>query len=86
MDGNEKLKEWGFWIHGCIDGDSRFMVYAEVRSNKTAKTVLNAFAEAVVRVALPTRVRGDYGTENNGVEVLMDLLWGEEHGGFIRGK
>ncbi|KAJ7669798.1 hypothetical protein B0H17DRAFT_853500, partial [Mycena rosella] len=19
-DGNEKLRSWGFWVHGCIDG------------------------------------------------------------------
>ncbi|KAJ6550743.1 hypothetical protein B0H10DRAFT_1648708, partial [Mycena sp. CBHHK59/15] len=20
QDGNEKLRPWGFWVHGCIDG------------------------------------------------------------------
>lgn len=44
------------------------------------------FADTVMRVAAPNRVRGDYGTENNGVEAFMNLLWGVEHKGFIRGK
>ncbi|PBK91229.1 hypothetical protein ARMGADRAFT_883414, partial [Armillaria gallica] len=20
QDGNEKLRHWGFWVHGCVDG------------------------------------------------------------------
>ncbi|KAF8903229.1 hypothetical protein CPB85DRAFT_1226628 [Mucidula mucida] len=26
-DGNEKLRPWGFYVHGCIDGHSRLLIY-----------------------------------------------------------
>lgn len=87
MDGNEKLHRWGFYVHGCVDGHTRYIVYLECRSNKSASTVAKIFVDGVRRMRCPpSRVRGDYGTENNGVEKIMIDFWGEEHKAFIRGR
>ncbi|KAJ3757240.1 hypothetical protein EV360DRAFT_71318, partial [Lentinula raphanica] len=59
QDGNEKLRPWGFWVHGC---------------------------NAVGTFGWPSRVRGDFGKENNGIEVVMVRHWGEEHRAYIRGS
>lgn len=87
MDGNEKLRDYGFWIHGAIDGHSRYIIYLECRSNKTAKTVGKIFKDSCKRMGHhPSRVRGDYGTENNEVESYMIKLRGKLHNAFIRGR
>jgi hypothetical protein len=86
QDGNEKLKHWGFWVHGCIDGHSRLIIYLECTSNKEARTVTFFFLRAVAVFGWPSRVRGDYGTENNGIEVQMIAHWGEAHRAYLRGR
>lgn len=86
MDGNEKLVPWGFYVHGCIDGHSRKAIYLECRSNKSAITVKRCFEPAVSKYGWPSRVRGDWGKENNRVEDLMVEHWGEAHHAFLRGR
>lgn len=34
----------------------------------------------------PSRVRSDYGAENNDVEKIMKAYWGEAHNAFLRGR
>ena len=34
----------------------------------------------------PSRGRGDYGRENNGVERRMIAHWGEAHRAYLRGR
>jgi hypothetical protein len=86
MDGNEKLKPWGFYIHGCVDGHSRLNIYFVCTHTKRASVVLSCFLDAVERLGWPSRVRGDFGKENNGVESLMIEKWGEEHRAYLRGR
>ncbi|KAJ3567916.1 hypothetical protein NP233_g6054 [Leucocoprinus birnbaumii] len=86
MDGNEKLRPWGFYVHGCIDGHSRMVIYLECRDNKRAATVERIFMQGVNQNGWPSRMRGDYGTENNGVEMRMITKWGDMHKAFIRGR
>ena len=44
MDGYDKLKPYGFSIHGCIDGFSRRILWLEVqRSNKNPRCVASYF-------------------------------------------
>ena len=86
QDGNEKLRPWGFYVHGCIDGYSRLIVYLQVASNKRAATVTRLFKKAVESFGIPSRVRGDYGTENNGIEDFMVRARGPHHRAYIRGK
>lgn len=86
MDGNEKLRPWGFYVHGCIDGHSRLIIYLYCAGNKRASTVVARFKEAIADVGWPSRVRGDFGTENNMVEDHMIEHWGEGHHAFLRGR
>jgi hypothetical protein len=83
QDGNEKIRPWGFYVHGCIDGYSRMIVYLQCSSNKRAQTVTDCFTDAVCTFGWPSRVRGDYGKENNGIEREMNQNWGENHRAYL---
>ncbi|GLB34620.1 hypothetical protein LshimejAT787_0201850 [Lyophyllum shimeji] len=85
-DGNEKLRPWGFWVHGCIDGHSRLILYLKCSSNKRASTVLALFKQAIGVYGWPSRARGDFGTENNQVEQMLVAHWGGTHRAYLRGR
>ncbi|KAL0567248.1 hypothetical protein V5O48_014747 [Marasmius crinis-equi] len=85
-DGNEKLRPWGFYIHGCVDGHSRLMIYMHCCNNKRAAVVGMIFKKAVDTYGWPSRMRGDFGRENNEVERLMIAKWGENHHAYLRGR
>lgn len=85
-DGNEKLRPWGFYVHGCIDGHSRLIVYLAVRANKRKATVAQLFRGAVAQFGWSSRARGDFGTENNEVERLLIEHWGALHRAYLRGR
>ena len=66
LDGYDKLKPFGFEIHGCIDGYSRRVLWLSIiRSNKDPKEVCNLFANylAVIK-GVPRKFVADRGTEN----------------------
>jgi len=86
MDGNEKLRPWGFYVHGCIDGHSRLIIYLVCCNNKRSGTVEAIFMAGVATYGWPSRGRGDYGRENNGVERRMIAHWGEAHRAYLRGR
>lgn len=67
MDGNHKLIQWRFVIHGATDGYSRRITFLKCSSNNTAATVLTHFQSAVERQGLPSRIRTDLGGENTDV-------------------
>jgi len=75
MDGNEKLRPWSFYVHGCVDGHARLVIYLQCSNNKRASTVLSIFLGGVDVYGWPSRVRGDFGTENNRVEAAMNLFF-----------
>ena len=66
MDGNDKLKPYGFSIHGCIDGYSRKLLWLEVSStNKDPSVVLHYYLNAIKHANIvPSILRCDRGTEN----------------------
>ncbi|KAJ3515573.1 hypothetical protein NMY22_g14424 [Coprinellus aureogranulatus] len=86
QDGNEKLKPWGFYVHGCVDGYSRMVIYLVCSNNKRSKTVGSLFENAVAQYGWPSRVRGDFGTENNEIERMMIRKWGSQHRPYLRGR
>ncbi len=86
MDGNEKLRPWGFYVHGCVNGHSRLIIYLECQANMRAATVEAIFMKGVKEYGWPSRVCGDYGTENNGVEKQMVARWGDNHKAYLRGR
>lgn len=85
-DGNEKLRPWGFYVHGCIDGHSRLIIYLACCADKRQATVARLFRLAVAEFGWPSRARGDFGTENNEVERLLIAHWGMAHRAYLRGR
>lgn len=66
MDGYDKLKPFGFPIHGCIDGFSRKILWLFVtRSNNDPEIIANAYLQSVKEHGgCPSGLRSDLGTEN----------------------
>ncbi|KAG6914284.1 hypothetical protein DXG01_001300 [Tephrocybe rancida] len=86
MDGNEKLRPWGFYVYGCIDGHSRLVIYLRCSNNKRSRTMESVFKGGVEVYGWPSRVQADFGTENNRVEVIMIDKWGAAHRAYLRGR
>ena len=81
-----ELIRWKFVIHGFIDGKSRFITGIRCSTNNRAATVLDLFLEAVNKHGLPSRVRGDHGTENVRVAAYMIQERGDARGSYIWGR
>ena len=66
MDGYDKLKPYGFPVHGCIDGFSRRILWLEVaRTNNNPAVIGKFFLNTIVEEGgCPTMLRSDNGTEN----------------------
>ena len=57
MDGNDKLKRWGFAIHGCIDGFSRKSLWLRVATkNSDPIDIANYYLEFISRRKFCTNV------------------------------
>ena len=65
-DGYDKLKPYGFAIHGCIDGWSRRILWLFVtRSNNFPSNIAAYYLEAVEEIGgCPAKLVTDLGTEN----------------------
>lgn len=68
-------------IHCFIDGKSHLITGLRVNNNNRAQTVFQLFENAMQQHGIPSRVRGDHGTEN-----LVVAEWMEEHRGYDRGS
>ncbi|XP_053398073.1 uncharacterized protein LOC123523442 [Mercenaria mercenaria] len=80
IDGYDKLKPYGFLIHGAICGFSRKILWLKVaRSNNDPKVVATFFLEylnAINVIGLPRCIRTDAGTENVLVQDMqMAFRW-----------
>ena len=50
-DGYDKLRHWGFYIHGCIDAYSRYIIWLHVgNTNKKSKLILKYFLDAIKKL------------------------------------
>jgi len=85
MDGYHALVNWGFVIHGAIDGFSRYITYLCCSTNNCKETVSILFEEAIVKCGVPSRIRTDKGGENVLLWDRMVELRGENRGSFIAG-
>ena len=66
IDGYDKLKPYGFSIHGAIDGFSRRIMWLRLdRSNKEPVGISSIYVNCLKEIGgVPRKVVGDYGTEN----------------------
>ena len=73
IDGNDKLKKWGFCIHGAVDGFSRKLLWLKVSTtNSDPLVVANFYLECVTKHKIvPKCVRMDRGTENIYIQDLQ---------------
>ncbi|XP_065909324.1 uncharacterized protein [Dysidea avara] len=73
-DGYDKLKPYGFAIHGCIDGYSRRILWLHVSpSNNDPYIIAGYYLNCVEKLAgCPTILRTDRGTENTNIAFLRD--------------
>jgi len=76
IDGYDKLKPFGFCVHGCIDGFSRRIMWLEVAStNNDPRFVAKYFLDTIRQIkGAPSIVRADYGTENVKVAGIQRFL------------
>ncbi|KAF7311812.1 hypothetical protein MIND_00191700 [Mycena indigotica] len=75
-DGQHGLIRWGIVIHGFIDGYSRLITGLRASDNNSANTVLALFLTAAEIYGVPSRLRGDHGTENLSVHnIRIERLW-----------
>ena len=76
LDGYDKLKPFGFPIHGCIDGFSRRLLWSCVaHSNNDPKVIASFYMSYIKEInGVPRVVRGDRGNENVHVAGLQRFL------------
>ncbi|KAL9959657.1 hypothetical protein ACROYT_G032997 [Oculina patagonica] len=76
IDGYDKLKPYGFCVHGGIDGFSRRLIWLEVgTTNNNPEVITKFYLDALKQVGgLPRKVRSDDGTENSMVEAVHTFL------------
>lgn len=72
-DGYDKLKPYGFPVHGCIDGWSRKVLWLHVtRSNNYPDNIASYFLETVEKHGgTPVKVYTDLGTENSTMAAIQ---------------
>lgn len=66
IDGNDKLKPFGFCIHSAIDGFSRKILWLRLSDTNKEPFIFAAYYTDAVKElgCVPAKVRGDRGTEN----------------------
>ena len=83
IDGYDKLKYYGFSIHGCIDGFSRKLLWLNVSaSNKDPNVVAKFYLDTVHEIGgTPLYLNADDGTEHAIIEP-MHIYLSSLHGNF----
>jgi hypothetical protein len=81
-----ELIRWRIICHVFIDGKTRLVTGARFSNNNRARTVMDLFIKAINAYGLPSRVRGDHGTENILVAEYMEEQRGSGRGSYIWGR
>ena len=86
IDGYDKLKPYGFPIHGAVDGFSRRILWLKViNSNKDPKVICFEYLKYLSSLAgVPRKIVGDRGTENVYVAAAQRFLR-RNHGDLYAG-
>ena len=73
INGYDKLKSFGFCIHGAIEGYSRRILWLKVgKTNNNPRVIASYFLECVKELGgVPLVIRGDQGTENVNVAAVQ---------------
>lgn len=81
-DGYDKLKPWGFCIHGAIDGYSRKLIWLRVASSNNNPRVIAGYYLDSVRSAggCPLKLITDCGTENHIMATMNCFLHNSDAG------
>jgi len=81
IDGYDKIKPWGFPIHGAIDGYSRKVLWLKVtRSNNFPENIARFYLESVEAIqGCPKLLVTDLGTEN-GTAASIQCYFQEDNG------
>ena len=76
IDGHDKLKPFGFSLHGRTDGFSRRLIWLEVSSsNKKAEVLGKFYLDAVRQLqSIPKKLKADDGTEHAIIQPIRILL------------
>ncbi len=87
IDGYDKLKPFGFCIHGAIDGYSRHVMWLEVGpSNNNPCIIARYYIDCVQQMGGTARIiRADCGTENVHVAGLQRFFHNDDKS-FLYGK
>ena len=77
MDAYDKLKPYGISISGCIEGFSRYIVWMEAyTTNNDPRVIADYFVSSAARLGgCPERLRADRVTENEHVEIKVDMMF-----------
>ena len=73
---HDKLKPFGFSVHGCIDRFSRRLLWLEVGpTNKNPEVIAKCYLDAVKQLGgVPRNIRSDDETENSTIGALHIFL------------
>jgi len=84
IDGYDKLKPFGFCIHGAIDGFSRRILWLEVGpSNNNPRVIATYFHDCIQELGgTPHICRSDRGTENVNVSAMQRFFRRNGHDEF----
>ncbi|KAL3852330.1 hypothetical protein ACJMK2_015987 [Sinanodonta woodiana] len=75
IDSNDKLKPFGIFINGCVDGFSRHIIRLQASGGGMARSIAYYFIEAVkCRKGCPRIVRTDMGVENTVLHKMQAFL------------
>ena len=75
-DGCHHLIRYGIVLHGCIDGNSRKIIWMRFENNNRASTVGALHRDAIQRFGVPTLHRTDHGGENKEIWEMINYMSG----------